>query len=293
MGKDDDNASAIRIFHVDAFAAHPFEGNPAAVCLIPTGKTISEAVMQKIAFEMNLSETAFVSRVNPDNSQSYNLRWFTPEREVPLCGHATMASAAALIDTIGSIHPSLSFHTLSGELIVKQDGKLLAMDLPQYQSEEQDTAPLANPIRTTVGDLPVKACHLSRASRKLIIHLADSVTRQQLEAMNPDTTAMRESHTEDLVRGVIVTLDAKGRYGEYHFLSRYFAPWVGIPEDPVTGSAHALLSTYWGKLLGTDAMLARQCSKRGGDVRIRLLEKGRVEIAGEAKILTRGVLSLE
>lgn len=288
--------TAVRIFQADAFASVPFAGNPAAVVLVPFEKKFEDADMLKIAAEMNLSETAFVSLLHANDTferaSAFNLRWFTPKREVPLCGHATMASAAILFYQLDNKSDSLSFHTLSGELKAVRDGEYIAMDLPAAPPVHHDYESVKHVVRHAIADLPVHSCLLSSKGKKLLVRLADSVTREQLEALQPDAAAMLREETNDEFRGIIVTTTGKGKPGNYDFISRYFGPWnLGLAnfEDPVTGSAHTLLAPYWAEQLVKTELTARQCSPRGGDLCI-VVDGDVVRIAGPAVVIFAGTL---
>lgn len=285
----------MEIFTVDAFTNKPFGGNPAAVCVTRSGQpSLEPAIMQKIAAEMNLSETAFVSTLTPGedvtSSSVFSLKWFTPKCEVSLCGHATLATAAVIFQSLKNPHSQLTFHTLSGELkAVRSDSDTkIYLDLPLAETEPQDKEEILGLIKLTVGDLPFIDCQYSVQTRKLLIRLSDEVTCSQLQGINPNTDAMITAHNGK-IRGVIVTLKSNDEY--YDFFSRYFAPWVGIPEDPVTGSAHTVLGPYWSKQLNKKTMNARQCSPRGGDM-IVTVEDDRVLLAGSACIVMHGQLYL-
>ena len=289
----------MEIFTVDAFTDKPFSGNPAAVCV--QRDALEPATMQSIAMEMNLSETAFVAVHKREGSEGegddsvgsasvFDLRWFTPTCEVPLCGHATLATAAVLFKVYGNQHTELSFHTASGVLKAVRSGSIINLDLPLAPCVAQDSSELTELIREVVGDLELADCQFAPSVGKLLLRLKDNTSRQQLENLTPSSQGLLAAHTQTVrVKGVIVTL--KGSEG-YDFISRYFAPWVGIPEDPVTGSAHAVLASYWSEQLGKKEMRARQCSPRGGDVMVRVEDEGRVTIGGPAYIVSRGRLCI-
>ena len=279
------------IYTVDAFTDKPFSGNPAAVCVLHGA--LDAATMQSIAMEMNLSETAFVSVRNDSEKKRdftataiFDLRWFTPTCEVPLCGHATLATAAVLFRECSNQNTDLSFHTASGVLKASRHGDLITLDLPQAHCVPQDTSELAGLIKAVIGDQQLGDCQFVPSVGKLLLRLPDTITRTQLETLRPSPQAMLSSHAGK-VKGVIVTVKGKDKYD---FLSRYFAPWVGIPEDPVTGSAHAVLVCYWSQVLDKREMQARQCSPRGGDVMVKMEEEGRVTVGGPAFIVTKGKL---
>ncbi|XP_062503685.1 phenazine biosynthesis-like domain-containing protein [Corticium candelabrum] len=296
-----DTASArggeIPVFTVDAFALSAFEGNPAAVCLVSDEqkKTLNfdENLMQKIATEMNLSETAFIFMVDGNSflsGERFGLRWFTPKCEVPLCGHATLASAAIIFSVCKNASENITFETLSGELMARQSGKgSITLDFPLNPPEPYDRDKVESLVRAAVGEVTVKEVQYSPTTKKLLVRLDDSVTRQMLENLNPDSSDLLSAHSGDSVRGVIVTVLGSE---PYNFYSRYFAPWVGISEDPVTGSAHTVLAAYWCRVLGRQDLFARQCSKRGGDLRLNLRSDGRVDIIGMVHIALKGTFQL-
>lgn len=253
----------LHIYQVDAFATKVFEGNPAAVC--PLNEWLSDEVMQNIAMENNLSETAFF--VN--QGESYRLRWFTPETEVDLCGHATLASAHVLFEHLGYEEEVIRFGSNSGELRVQKDGDRLVMDFPTSELEESE---VPSELEEALDALPTE---LFRADDYL--YIVDS--EQQIRALDPDFRLLKQVNT----RGIIVTAPSE----EFDFVSRFFAPAVGIDEDPVTGSAHTMLAPYWSKRLGKDKLIGRQISKRGGTVYCH--QKGdRVELGGEARTFMKG-----
>ncbi|XP_064230264.1 phenazine biosynthesis-like domain-containing protein isoform X4 [Aotus nancymaae] len=238
------------IFIADAFTARAFRGNPAAVCLLEN--ELDEDMHQKIAREMNLSETAFIRKLHPtDNfiqSSCFGLRWFTPASEVPLCGHATLASAAVLFHKIKNMNSTLSFVTLSGELKARRAEDGIILDLPLYPAHPQNFHEVEDLIKTAIGNTLVQDVCYSSDTRKLLVRLSDTY-------------------------------------------NRYFAPWVGVAEDPVTGSAHAVLSSYWSQQLGKKEMHAFQCSRRGGELGISLRPDGRVDIRGGAAVVLEGTLT--
>lgn len=258
---------------IDAFTDEAFEGNPAAVCLLDA--PAPEAWMQRLAAEMNLSETAFVAP--SATGGGFALRWFTPATEVDLCGHATLAAAHALWDTCRlQAHETARFHTRSGVLEAERDGEWIAMDLPAYTMRE---ATLSDDALRGLGATPVRIMHDGSK------HYVELESERAVRELAPDLAAIRritDSH------GVVVTALSDDQGSD--FVSRFFAGPVGIDEDPVCGSAHCALAPYWGERLGKSEMLARQISPRGGALRVRV--KGeRVEVAGQAVTVVRGRLS--
>lgn len=247
----------IRQYQVDAFATRVFEGNPAAVC--PLDAWLDDALLQSIAGENNLSETAFFV----PTERGFHLRWFTPTAEVDLCGHATLASAHVLFEILGYAKKQIRFETRSGELVVESDDGLLAMNFPA-RVPVSCAAPEAlieglghPPLEVMAGD----------------DYIAVFESEEMVRSLSPNFSKLQELD----LRGVVAT--APG--AEVDFVSRFFAPKLGVPEDPVTGSAHCELAPYWAKRLGKDTLEARQVSKRGGNLRCEL-QANRVILAGRA-----------
>jgi len=254
---------------VDAFTSRPFGGNPAAVCLLDGPR--DEGWLQRVAAEMNLSETAFLIR----QGEGYQLRWFTPEVEVDLCGHATLASAHTLWET--GLHPpeqGIRFETRSGLLQAEREGDWIALDFPALLTYSTETPP---------GLAESLGVPLSFVGSSKFDYLCEIESEEALRNLKPDLARLQSLKT----RGVIVTCRAKG--DDYDFVSRFFAPGVGIPEDPVTGSAHCALGPYWADRLGKTEFLAFQASKRGGVVRVRV-DGNRIRLGGQAVTVVRGEL---
>jgi len=256
------------IVQVDAFTAHPFGGNPAAVCILQSAK--DEWWMAKVAMEMNLANTAFLVA----SGEGYNLRWFTPAVEVDLCGHATLASAHVLW-TEGHLRPEQTaiFNTKSGTLTCDRLGDWIEMNFPAKLEEPAEPPPqLAEAIGARLN-------YVGRNQFDYLVEVEDEAT---LRGLRPKHHLLRELP----VRGVIAT--ARGS-GDYDFVSRFFAPGSGIDEDPATGSAHCALTPYWAAKLGKTEMTAFQASPRGGVVKVRL-EDDRVILMGQAVTVLRGEL---
>ena len=258
---------SVRFTQVDAFTAEPFRGNPAAVVVLE--RWPADAWMQSVAAEMNLSETAFLVRRGPGE---FDLRWFTPAVEVDLCGHATVASARVLFDE-GLADGRVDFHTRSGVLRAARRGDWIELDFPATPPRE---APAPAGLVDALG---VEARWTGRSRFDWLVLVDDAAT---VRAARPDLGRLA---TID-ARGIMIT--ARGE-GDYDFVSRFFAPAAGVPEDPVTGSAHCCLAPFWAERLGRDAMLAYQASARGGVVRLRV-EDERVRLAGESVVVARGEL---
>lgn len=246
---------------IDAFTDEPFKGNPAAVCVVEAAE--DDAWMQRVAREMNLSETAFVRPIDG----GFHLRWFTPEAEVALCGHATLASAFTLWTT-GVLPPASAarFHTLSGWLTCRRQGDWIEMDFPAKPVTIVDAPP------GLVEALGCDAVAVGLNGMDYLVEVADAAV---VRALAPNFTALSTLP----VRGVIVT--SLGDEPGVDFVSRFFAPAVGVNEDPVTGSAHCALGPYWGRALNKTDLVARQVSARGGTVRVGL-RGDRVLLSGQA-----------
>ncbi len=277
----------IPYYTVDAFTDSPFGGNPAAVCL--DADKVSDEGRLRIAQEMNLSETAFVHR--PDSDGVRRLRWFTPVAEVPLCGHATLASAHVLLREMGAKGPVV-FDSASGPLIVHEDDGRLLMDLPAAPATEAPMPPglmeALNPSAALgdhdpaddPADRPVFA-----ASAKVALVALPS--EDAVLSVQPDFGAMARLVLPGAPMGVAVT--APGAAPDVDFVSRFFAPWLGVDEDPVTGVAHTTLTPWWAGRLGKTEMSARQRSRRGGSLLVR--SKGdRVELLGQAVTVAAGAM---
>jgi PhzF family phenazine biosynthesis protein len=253
------------IFQVDAFTTRRFAGNPAAV--MPMESFLDDAVLQAIAAENNLAETAFLVREGGD----YRLRWFTPTTEVPLCGHATLASAAVVMERLEPRRNRVVFHSVSGPLTVDRADGGYVMDFPARPS-----APVSTPpgLAEALGVVPVEVAANS------FNYLALLESAQVLRALAPDMAALARL---DRI-GVIVTAPGDG---VHDFVSRYFAPAKGIPEDPVTGAAHCMLAPYWAERLGKTVFRAWQASRRGGEIVCRLV-RDRVELEGSCVFYLEG-----
>lgn len=261
---------SIPCFQVDAFADRPYSGNPAEVCLLDNEMDCDW--MQAVASEMNLSETAFVRRIQ----DGFELRWFTPAYEVELCGHATLASAHILwTEADAKANEPIQFDTRSGVLTCKQSGDLIELDFPA--TPPQQVEPPADLLEALgvkqpkfVGESPFD---------KFVVVSSEEVVR----SLHPNFQRLAQVD----MRGVIVT--ARCESPDYDFVSRFFAPAAGVNEDPVTGSAHCCLGPYWQHQLGKSEMTAFQASKRGGSIRVRC-NGDRVVLGGKAVTVLKGEL---
>lgn len=257
----------IPLYQLDAFTDRPFGGNPAAVC--PLDAWLPDDVMQSIALENNLSETAFYV----PEGDGFRLRWFTPAIEVDLCGHATLATASLILEKLQPDRPSVTFETRSGTLTVRREGDLLEMNFPALPAKE-----IAMPegLIDAIGVAPVK---FLRAVKNMAVLKSEAEVR----AVSPDFDYIKKMQG----MGLIITAPGDGS----DCASRYFAPHAGINEDPVTGSAHCTIVPYWAERLGKVEIHARQVSSRSGDLYCRL-DGDRVLMAGKARLVVEGTFRL-
>jgi predicted PhzF superfamily epimerase YddE/YHI9 len=255
------------VYQIDAFTSRLFAGNPAAVC--PLEQWLPDETLQAIAAENNLSETAFFA---PEDG-GYRLRWFTPSVEVDLCGHATLASAFLILSRLNPGAANVVFQTRSGQLSVERDGDLLRMDFPSRPAER-------------CGPHPLLIQGLGRAPREVLCsrdYLAVYASEADVASLRPDMDMLQR------VDRFAVIVTAPGDRDD--FVSRFFAPSKGVPEDPVTGSAHSTLIPFWAQRLGKKTLKARQISKRGGELWCE--DRGvRVSIAGQAVLFLEGSIQL-
>lgn len=261
---------------IDAFASEPFKGNPAAVCRLQPENEPADSLLQNLAMEMNLSETAFVY---PPSQGVFRLRWFTPATEVDLCGHATLASAFAIwSDRLLPWEQEIVFQTRSGHLTCRsyeQSGSTwIELNFPRLDYQQVD------PPAELVEALGIAPIAVVRSSMDCLVEASNL---QEIEQLRPNMKLLANFQA----RGVIVTA-AAGK-PDVDFVSRFFAPAVGVPEDPVTGSAHCLLAPYWANKLGKTSMTGFQASRRGGQVKVRVANE-RVFLAGRAFRVLQGTI---
>ena len=257
----------LTLYHIDAFANKPFEGNPAAICPLQTW--LPDKVMQSIAEENNLSETAFF--VSTENG--FHIRWFTPTTEVDLCGHATLASAYVLFKILGYNKDEIKFTSKSGLLTVKQKNEWFVMDFP---AQPPVSCGIPKEIPKAFGSRPIDCL---KSEDYMVVFRSE----EEIFAALPDMERLKQLD----LRGVIITAGSR----RYDFVSRFFAPNYGISEDPVTGSAFTQLAPYWSKKLGKTKLNAKQVSSRGGEVKCEL-HGDRVLIAGKAVKYLEGKIEI-
>jgi PhzF family phenazine biosynthesis protein len=260
---------ALQIVQVDAFTSRPFTGNPAAVCILE--EPPPDWWLQDVAREMNLSETAFLI----PHSEGFDLRWFTPTTEVDLCGHATLASAHVLWEDehLGGTEAA-RFHTRSGLLVARKSEDWIELDFPSQPAKE------ISPPPNLEAALNARPSWVGRSHSDILIELPDE---KAVRSLHPDFTQLANLDA----RGVIVTSRAISAGAD--FVSRFFAPRFGIPEDPVTGSAHCTLGPFWAERIGRNELMGYQVSARGGTVRVKVAEDG-VTLGGQAVTVLRGTL---
>lgn len=268
MGKN------IETYIVDSFTDEPFKGNPAGVCLLEQELTIEK--MAAIANELGLSETAFVLK----KADQYTIRYFSPKMEIPLCGHATLAASKVLFEKYPDMD-NIHFTTVrSIDLLTKKDGDSIIMEFPIY-----DTMPAIVPhaLLDALGIMEFTNGEYNLETQILLVEIPNSIT---LENLKPDFEALYKSH--DSISGVLVT--APSSRENFDFESRYFWPWSGTNEDPVTGGTHTFLAKYWGQKLGKTTMNSFQCSPRTGFMEVTLINDKKFTIKSVAQIIFKGEL---
>lgn len=258
----------LQMFQVDAFTSRPFAGNPAAI--VPLDDWLPDEVMQAIAMENNLAETAFFKK----GENGYDLRWFTPTVEMDLCGHATLATGYLIFEVLGTDEKILRFQTRSGELTVEKEGGRYVLDFPARPGVAAE-APAG--LIDAIGAEPLKVL---KSRDYMLVYESEA----DILAITPDIGALRRVDAH----AVIVT--AKGDTAD--FVSRFFAPGAGVDEDPATGSAHCTLIPYWAEKLGKTELFARQVSQRGGELYCSL-QGDRVKIGGDAVLYLEGNIHVE
>jgi PhzF family phenazine biosynthesis protein len=263
---------ALPSFVVSAFTDRPFSGNPAAVC--PLDQPRPDAWLQAVAADFNLSETAYLL---PTGKDRWQLRWFTPTDEVDLCGHATLAAAHTLWQELGATADLLSFETRSGVLTTQRRGNRIAMDFPATPQQAVTVQP------DWQDAVQGRAINAVRGNQYLLLELQ---SEQQVREFIPDFLTIGNLS----IHGLMIT--ARSTSSDADFVSRFFAPKLGVDEDPVTGSAHCLLGPYWGKRLNKTTLLGHQVSKRGGYVGVELLGE-RLNLIGTAITTLRGTLHVD
>jgi PhzF family phenazine biosynthesis protein len=267
----------MRTFIVDSFTDTPFKGNPAGVCLVDSD--LSDEMMLHIAQELNLSETAFISPYASDIA--FAIRYFSPKMEIPLCGHATLASAKVIF----SVYDLSEVHFINIQDLdlyaTELDGQIV-MEFPVYETRPADAPPA---LLAALGVKAIKNSVYNEETKILLLEIAEA---EELAGLNPDFAALQRSH--DSINGVLVTAPSAG--DGYDFHSRYFWPWSGTNEDPVTGGTHTFLAKYWASRLGKTKMKSFQSSKRTGSMDVELVA-GKLRIQAPAVIVFEGRLAVQ
>lgn len=267
----------IKTFIVDAFTNERFKGNPAGVCLLKNN--ISDNLMLSIAKELGLSETAFITKTLKNH---FSVRYFSPKMEIPLCGHATLASSKVLFEKDNKLD-KIYFETVQNlKLEITKDGNEIVMLFPVYETE---TSTVSKGLIAALGLDQYKNCEYNKETNILMLEIDDS---KVLRKLKPDFEALFKSN--NTINGVLVT--ALSKHKNYDFESRYFWPWSGTNEDPVTGGTHTFLAKYWSKRIGKTKMKSFQCSERSGNMEVELLDEKNLTIKSNAKIVFKGEIKI-
>ncbi len=268
--------NTIETYIVDSFTDSPFKGNPAGVCMLKN--KLQDNQMLSIAKELGLSETAFINKL--DHLNTYSIRYFSPKMEIPLCGHATLASSKVLFKKNSNL-TKIHFITIQN-LIIERIGENILMEFPVYNTKSQD-APIA--LLNALGIEKIINSVYNEETEILLLEIDDS---QLLNNLTPDFESLKRSHTS--INGVLVTAISKQE--NYDFESRYFWPWSGTNEDPVTGATHTFLTKYWSKRLNKTKMNSFQCSERTGFMEVELIGDDKLTIKSMAQIVLKGELRI-
>jgi PhzF family phenazine biosynthesis protein len=270
----------VPVYQVDAFTSKACKGNPAAVCILE--RELSEAAMLDIAAEMNLSETAFIQALEYDDTAGltpYSIRWFTPKTEMPLCGHATLAASKVIFDCLDYQGDRILFRSMSGVLESRRHAGRFTLDFPA--DKLQEPGPVSD-LLEAMGIRKYTELVYGTNTNKLVVRLQSEKEVRELE---PNFERMKAVKACFPIKGVGVTAEGAG---EHDIISRYFNPWAGVNEDPVTGSVHTVLAPYWSAVLGKRELKALQASERCGEILIRITPGGRLEFIGDAVIVLQG-----
>lgn len=268
----------IETYIVDSFTDEPFKGNPAGVCILKN--ELSDNLMQSIAKELGLSETAFVHYSTEGNK--YSIRYFSPKMEIPLCGHATLAASKVVFENDGNITNINFITTQKLELSIKKSGDSIIMEFPIYETTSQD-APES--LLAALGIDTIINSVYNKETNMLLLEIKDCNT---LRGLTPDFEKLKKSH--DSINGVLVT--SLSDQLNYDFESRYFWPWSGTDEDPVTGATHTFLAKYWANKLQKTKMNSFQCSERTGFMEVELISDKKLTLKSKAQIVFKGELQL-
>lgn len=267
----------IETYIVDSFTDTKFKGNPAGVCVLK--EELPEQSMLTIAKELGLSETAFIQRIS---NEVYSIRFFSPKIEIPLCGHATLAAAKIVCSKLLQCSKAIFINIQGIELLITANGESLTMEFPVYETSPVDSNP------DMIKALGVSKTLHSAYNKELNMILLEIGDSKELRNLKPDIAALIKSHSS--IKGVLVT--ALSKEDDVDFESRYFWPWSGTDEDPVTGGTHTFLAKYWSDKTGKRKMVSFQCSERTGRMEVELLDSGKLNITSQARIILEGSLNL-
>ncbi len=269
-------ANQIETYIVDAFTDEPFKGNPAGVCIL--NQNLSEPFMQSIAKELGLSETAFI--LQTDEPNTYRIRFFSPKMEIPLCGHATLASSKVIFALNQAVDEILFINIQDLYLRIKKNRDEIEMEFPVY-----DTVPQKTPdeLLHALGIETIVNSAFNKETNILLLEIESSLL---LRDLSPDFERLKRSH--NAINGVLVTAFSESH--DFDFESRYFWPWSGTNEDPVTGGSHTFLAKYWGDRLHKKKMKSFQCSERTGYMEVELINENKMIIKSEAQIIFKGAI---
>lgn len=267
----------IETYIVDSFTDQPFKGNPAGVCLID--QELSDEKMLSIAQELGLSETAFVNQKN--GQKSFSIRYFSPKMEIPLCGHATLAASKVLFQN--NLTSKIHFVNIQNlDLIIQKEGEDIIMEFPVYETEPQD---VPAELLDALGIYEINNSGYNKETKILLIEISKC---KVLNDLKPDFEKLKKSHSS--INGVLVT--SLSDKPNYDFESRYFWPWSGTNEDPVTGGTHTFLTKYWSERLNKKKMNSFQCSERTGFMEVELMNEQKMTIKSKAQIILKGELNI-
>ncbi len=269
----------IETYIVDSFTNESFKGNPAGICILE--EDIGNNFMQSIAKELGLSETAFIRRIDKNNSK-YLIRFFSPKMEIPLCGHATLASSKVIFEKYSELKEIKFVNINNLELPIERKDVFIKMFFPIYETEKRN-AP--NELLSALGIDKIINSEYNRETHILLIEIEDSIV---LSKLSPNYEKLKASHNS--INGVLIT--ARSQQEEFDFESRYFWPWSGTNEDPVTGGTHTFLTKYWSIRLNKRKMKSFQCSERTGYMTVELINEQKMTIESEAQIVFKGELKI-
>lgn len=268
----------IKTYIVDSFTDKPFKGNPAGVCIVEND--LDNDQMLLIAKELGLSETTFIKKIDANNK--YAIRYFSPKMEIPLCGHATLAASKVLFERAPEINKLHFVNIQNLDLRIEKIGEQIKMEFPIYETESAD-APIE--LLNALGLHAILNSEYNEETNILLLEIEDC---QILKDLNPDFEALYRSHTS--INGVLIT--ALSNKKEFDFESRYFWPWSGTNEDPVTGGTHTFLAKYWSKRMNKSKMMSFQCSERTGFMEVELINEKNFTIKSSARIVFEGILKI-